>query len=402
VTGLLASASPALVLVPVLLVCLGLVAYALVDIARSRGATRALPWVVWVLLVVLSVPLGAVLYLLVGRPAGGPPAPVADPPTGTVPAPAAPSPPAPPPAAATTPPPRVVTRDLVRDYGGTGVLGVDLDVPAGSVYGLVGPNGAGKTTLLSLLIGTRHAGSGTVDLGVGPGRVAVGPDVPEFEPWLTAYEVVDLARALVAPDVGREAVDAALATAGLSESAHRRVGGYSRGMLQRVGLAAALVGDPALLVLDEPTSALDPAGRAEVLELVGAMRGRRTVVFSSHILGDVQRVADTVGIMRAGRLVYQGATQALVDDHLTPCWDVRVPEPDAEAVRDALRAQPWVREVETPTPGTIRVRAFALEEGQRGIPRVVAGCGARLVACDPVESDLESAFLALVDPEAAP
>jgi ABC-2 type transport system ATP-binding protein len=297
------------------------------------------------------------------------------------------------------PPPRVQTRDLVRDYGGAGVLGVDLDVPPGSVYGLVGPNGAGKTTLLALLMGTRHAGSGTVDLGTSPHRVAVGPDVPEFEPWLTAYEVVDLARALVAPDVGRESVDAALATAGLSGDAHRRVGEYSRGMLQRVGLAAALVGNPSLLLLDEPTSALDPAGRAEVLEMVGAMRGQRTVVFSSHILGDVQRVADTVGIMRAGRLVYQGATQALVDNHLTPCWDVSVPEAEAEAVAAALLAQHWVRDVEVRAPGTLRVRATALEDGQRGIPRVVADCGARMVACDPVESDLESAFLALVEQE---
>ncbi len=89
-------------------------------------------------------------------------------------------------------------------------------------------------------------------------------------------------------------------------------------MVQRLGLACALVGDPELLILDEPTSALDPAGRAEMLSLVAAMRGRRTVIFSSHILADVQRIADQVGILRDGRLLYQGATQDLIDTYLEP------------------------------------------------------------------------------------
>jgi ABC-2 type transport system ATP-binding protein len=204
----------------------------------------------------------------------------------------------------------VRTDGLTRDYGGgAGLFDVDLRVPDGCVYGLVGPNGAGKTTLLSILTGLRRADRGTVHLGVPRGAVAVCPDVPEFEPWLTAFEVVDLARYYVAPDLDADAVRLTLDAAGLAQHAERRVGGFSRGMTQRLGLAAALVGNPRLLLLDEPTSALDPAGRAEILDLVAAMRGHRTVIFSSHILADVQRVADRVGILRAGRLISTRATR---------------------------------------------------------------------------------------------
>ena len=165
-------------------------------------------------------------------------------------------------------------------------------------------------------------------------------------------------------------------------------------MVQRLGLACALVGDPDLLILDEPTSALDPAGRAEILGLVAAMRGRRTVIFSSHILDDVQRIADQVGILRDGRLLYQGPTGDLIDTYLRPSWRVRIGD-DAAAVAAACRAQPWSTAVEADGPDAILVDAVTIEAGERGIPAAVAGCGARMVSCEPVAADLESAFLAL-------
>jgi ABC-2 type transport system ATP-binding protein len=226
----------------------------------------------------------------------------------------------------------------------------------------------------------------------------VGPDVPEFEPWLTAYEVVDLARSYVAPDRGADAVWTALRSAGLADDAGRRVGGFSRGMTQRLGLAAALVGDPELLMLDEPTSALDPAGRAEILDLVAAMRGQRTVIFSSHILADVQRVADHVGILRRGRLLYQGGTRALVDEHLTPSWVLRLGSPAADVLAK-LRGESWVKRVERLDEQRIRIDADSIEHGERGIPEVLASCRARLVACEPLAADLEAAFLALTGRE---
>jgi ABC-2 type transport system ATP-binding protein len=209
---------------------------------------------------------------------------------------------------------------LTRDYEGCGIFDVDLEVPRGSVYGLVGPNGAGKTTLLCIITGMRHADAGAIAQGLPRTAIGVCPDVPEFDGWLTAAEAVSLAATLVGAEEGADAVARALSTTGLDDVADRRVHGFSRGMVQRLGLACAVVAHPTLLILDEPTSALDPAGRAEVLDVVAAMRGRSTVIFSGHILGDVQRVADHVGILRDGRLLYQRSAQELVDTYLRPRW----------------------------------------------------------------------------------
>ncbi len=290
--------------------------------------------------------------------------------------------------------PVVITSGLTRDYGGVGLFDVDLFVPRGTVYGLVGMNGAGKTTLLSLLSGLRRPDRGAISMSIGRHKVAVCPDVSDFDDWLTAYEAVDLSRSLVAPGDDSGTVETALASAGLADSAGRRVGGFSRGMVQRLGLACALVGDPELLILDEPTSALDPAGRAEMLARVAAMRGHRTVIFSSHILGDVQRIADQVGILRAGRLLYQGGTQDLIDTYLTPTWLVRIAG-DVAPIRAAAACQSWAVSVEQAEPGTIKIEATSIEAGERGIPAVIAACGARLVSLEPADADLESAFLAL-------
>jgi ABC-2 type transport system ATP-binding protein len=177
-------------------------------------------------------------------------------------------------------------------------------------------------------------------------------------------------------------------------SAYRRVGGFSRGMIQRLGLACALVGGPQLLILDEPTSALDPAGRAEVLSPVASLRGQCTVIFSSHILADVQRVADHVGILRAGRLLYQGPTQELIDTYLRPRWLLRVAGDPTPAIT-AIQAQPWATRVEHLGGGELRVDATSLDAGEHGIPAALAACGARQVSCEPLAADLESAFLAL-------
>ena len=108
-------------------------------------------------------------------------------------------------------------------------------------------------------------------------------------------------------------------------------------MVQRLGLACALVSDPELLILDEPTSALDPVGRADILDLVAGLRGQRTVIFSSHILADVQRVADSVGILRDGRLVYQGTARDLIDTYLSPRWLIRL------AGTPSASLPPWLR-----------------------------------------------------------
>ena len=392
-----------LALAPVVLLVIGLVIFCLVDLIRAP-AVRYLPKPLWALIILIgSTPLGAVLYLALGRerqPSPSIPDQTDKPALRTPPEPERkPIPDRVPPADEG---PVVQTTGLTRDYGGAGLFDVDVSVPRGSVYGLVGPNGAGKTTVLSIITGMRRSDRGEVRLAVPRGGIAVCPDVPEFDPWLTAYEVVDLARSLIETARGsvstaRDSVTDALAAAGLGDVADRQMGGFSRGMTQRLGFACALVGDPELLILDEPTSALDPAGRAELLALVASMRGRRTVIFSSHILDDVQRVADQVGILRDGRLLYQGSTQALIDTHLRPRWLIRIAG-DTGTVRAELERQPWVTRVEPVGLDSLRVDGESMEAGERGIPVALAVCRERLVSCEPVAADLEAAFLALTEP----
>ena len=289
--------------------------------------------------------------------------------------------------------PVISTQGLRKVYGATVALDdVDLVVERGSVYGLVGPNGAGKSTLIGVLAGLRRPTAGSVRVDVPRQAVAVMPDTPQFEPWLTAREVVDLARALVSPALPVSRTDDALAEAGLSDVAGRRVGGFSRGMLQRLGIAATIVGDPELLVMDEPCSALDPVGRYEVLELVGRLGRERTVLFSSHILADIQRVCDTVGVLRQGRLLHQGPLEALLTERVAPAYLVRV-RSELEPLVAALRAKPWVRGAATVGRGELRVEVASIAEAETGLVTVLAQVGARVVSVEPAAADLESVFL---------
>jgi ABC-2 type transport system ATP-binding protein len=287
----------------------------------------------------------------------------------------------------------VQTRALTKRYGAqTAVDGVDLAVPQGSVYGLVGPNGSGKTTLLGLLAGLRHPTGGEVKIELPRRKVALLPDTPQFDPWLTGREVVALAHGLVAPQVPTTRIDEVLGDAGLTEAASRRVGGYSRGMLQRLGLAATVIGEPDLLLLDEPASALDPAGRREVLDLIARLRGQATVILSSHILGDVQEVCDTVGVLRTGRLLFQGPLETLLVGRAVPAYRVAL-RPPVSTVVEALTGQEWVTGVELSGAETLRVTVTSLAEAELRLPGALAAAGARVVSLAPLAADLEDVFL---------
>jgi ABC-2 type transport system ATP-binding protein len=289
----------------------------------------------------------------------------------------------------------VSTSGLTKRYGDHVALdGVNLAVAEGSVYGLVGPNGAGKTTLLAILSGLRRPTAGTVHTDAPRQRAALLPDTPQFDPWLTGREVIALARGLVRAPVPAERIDDVLRDAGLTEAAGRRVGGYSRGMLQRLGIAATVVGEPELLLLDEPASALDPAGRREVLDLLARLRGRATILLSSHILADVQEVCDTVGVLRAGRLLYQGPLDSLLVGRAVPAYQI-VLVPPVEPVMERLRTEEWTTGVDRAGAGRLRLGVRSLEEAQLRLPRVLADCGARVVSLAPEAPDLEDVFLEL-------
>jgi ABC-2 type transport system ATP-binding protein len=285
----------------------------------------------------------------------------------------------------------VDVQDITKRYGETVALNdVTLSVGRGSVYGLVGPNGAGKTTLLGILSGLREPTSGRFDLAAE--RIGVLPDTPRFDSWLTAREVVDLSRTLVAPDVPSSSVDSVLEVTGLSHASHRRVGGFSRGMLQRLGLAAAVIGEPDVLLLDEPAAALDPAGRREVLDMVAALRGASTVVFSSHILDDVQQVCDTIGILKQGRLVYEGTLDQLVRNagH-EAAYAIRV-RGDGTRLVEMLTSYEWVGRASLEDE-VITVTASSGAVLERELVRSLSRADVPIVSVRPVERSLEDVFL---------
>jgi ABC-2 type transport system ATP-binding protein len=376
---------------------------ALLDLVRSD--VRHLPKWAWALMIALMIPLGAILYATLGRvprserdvPAPSPDraerSPTLAPPDGAGRPPRLRDDPVTIDRGPVAPvaPPVVTTRGLRKAYGDTVALdAVDLTVPRGSIYGLIGPNGAGKTTMLSILASLRRPTAGHVELQVERRQLGVLVDTPLFEPWLTAHEVVDLARHLVAPALPTSRVDEVLAEVGLAEHAHRRNGGFSRGMLQRLGLACALVGDPDVLLLDEPSSALDPAGRREVLDLIGRLARTKTVILSTHILSDVQQVCDVVGVIDHGHVVFQGPLSALLA-RTTGVLQVHV-RPPADTLVAALRAAAWVREVTESAPGRLRVLIRDHAAAEAGLPELLAASGSRLVAANPA-TDLETAFL---------
>jgi ABC-2 type transport system ATP-binding protein len=287
----------------------------------------------------------------------------------------------------------LVLDGVSKNFGGLRALDtVDLVVEPGEIVGLIGPNGAGKTTLLSILAGLRRPTSGSVTVAVPKHRIGVLVDTPQFEPWLTAHEVVDLARHLTAPQAPAERIMAALTETGLSDGADRRVGGFSRGMLQRLGLAACLVGDPDLLLLDEPVSALDPAGRREVLDLIGRLAQTKTVLLSTHILADVQQVCDTVAVIDHGQLRYQGPLATLLARTST-AYALRG-RPPADGLVAALRREPWLTEVTEQAAGRLRLVVRDPGQAEQRVPQLLAEHNHALVSFQPA-TDLETAFLEL-------
>jgi ABC-2 type transport system ATP-binding protein len=286
------------------------------------------------------------------------------------------------------------TTALTKTYTGTTALDtVDFEVPTGSVTGLVGPNGAGKSTLLGLLAGLRHQTSGGIQLDVTRDQVALLPDTPRFDSWLTGREVVELSLRLSSGGVDNDRVQEVLTQAGLVDSAHLRSGGYSRGMLQRLGLAAAVVARPRLLMLDEPASALDPLGRREVLDLIGSMRADATVLFSSHLLVDVESVCDRVAILDHGRLLFQGS----IDDLLgrgSRALTIEVTGSTAP-LKQALTREEWVSSVADRGSRSVRVATHDIDTARARIAPVMAEAGVGLVSLSSEEATLEDVFLEL-------
>jgi ABC-2 type transport system ATP-binding protein len=298
----------------------------------------------------------------------------------------------------------IAVEGLTKRFGDALALDhVDLEVAEGSIFGFLGPNGAGKTTMLRILTGLARPTSGEARIfGHAAGSQAVRalsgylPDVPGFYPWMTAEEFLRFAGGLFGIERATldERVRVLLDLAGLA-AVRSRIGGYSRGMRQRLGVAQALINAPRLLMLDEPTSALDPLGRKEVLDMIASLQGRSTVFFSTHILADVERVCDTVAILDMGRVVAQAPIDELKGRYGAHRLVVEV-DGDAHALARELAAASWAVSSEVSSDGSIRVIATDLEAAQRAVPAIVAARGLALRRFEGGEVSLEEVFVDLV------
>ena len=244
---------------------------------------------------------------------------------------------------------------LCKRFGDKEVLkGLDLTVPEGSIFGFIGVNGAGKTTAMKTVLGLLKADGG--EILVNGERVVYGqtatnrhigylPDVPEFYSFMTAAEYLDFCGEISGMSKTETASrrDELLTLVGLRDEKHR-VGGYSRGMKQRLGIAQALLNRPKLLICDEPTSALDPVGRKEILDILLLVREQTTVLFSTHILSDVERVCTDVALLNNGVVEIQGSMSEIKTRFRTDGYTL---ETANEADRNAIRrAFPTVKTAE--------------------------------------------------------
>lgn len=304
----------------------------------------------------------------------------------------------------------IACRGLTKQYGSViAVDNLDLFVEQGSVFGFLGPNGAGKTTTVRLLVGLSQPTVGqtsimgqrvrinSVDLR---NRIGYLPEEPSFYNWMTGRGFLLYVGELfcLPSHENRKRCDEMLEFAGLKDAAKRKIGGYSKGMRQRLGLAQAMMNRPEVLFLDEPCSALDPIGRREVLDAIIKLKSHTTIFMSTHILSDVERTCDTVGIIDKGRLVIQESTNRLRERFASPIFEVEV-EGDASPLAARLRSLPWVTAVEEAgrdAGAMLRIRTDDVAVAKRELPGIVSDSALVLIRYELISPSLEDVFIQMI------
>ena len=318
--------------------------------------------------------------------------------------------------------PVISTRGLSKSYRRVHALKpLDLTVSRGSIFSFLGPNGAGKTTAIKLLLGLTRPTSG-VGTVFGRNITTEGVEIrsrigylaqePRFYDFMTARETLRFtARFFYAgPEKAIERrIDESLELVGLKEKADRKVRGFSGGERQRLGLAQAQINDPELLILDEPAASLDPMGRRDVLSIMESFKERATIFYSTHILSDVQRVSDSVAVLKDGKLLAQAPIEELLSGRTggTVVYELLLKATGKEAterlveVRSRVRGLPWVSSLEEePDAGEVRwvVRVTDEAAAEEDLLRLVLGQrGVRVVSFGQQRRSLEEAFFGLVE-----
>lgn len=291
--------------------------------------------------------------------------------------------------------------NVSKAFGSRKVIGgLSFSVPEHAVYGFIGKNGSGKTTTMKMILGLLKADSGSIHVNgeavrYGENRtnryIGYLPDVPEFYHYMTPYEYLVFCGEITGIPEGevRKRAGEMLELTGLSRE-KKRIRGFSRGMKQRLGIAQALLNAPKLLICDEPTSALDPVGRKDILDVLLAVKEKTTVVFSTHILADVERICDEIGLLHGGKLALSGTIDEIRQMHGSEGYEIDFIRPE-EAAQFLAMCRGGVR---------VGKRQIYVKDGTReemthamGLLAQADICPRRIEMCEPT---LESLFMEVV------
>ena len=301
--------------------------------------------------------------------------------------------------------------NLTKQYRAVRALdNLNMTVEPGSIFGFLGPNGSGKTTTLRILTGLAKPTAGSAQVaGVNvskdaynlPSHIGYLPEEPAFYSWMTPREYLDYIGRLhgLSSSQRIDRIKELLTLVDLAEVGKRRIGGFSRGMRQRLGLAAALVHRPEVLLLDEPVSALDPAGRKDVLELIEQLSGKCTILMSTHILADVERVCNVVGIISRGRIIVQSPREELLNRYVQPVFELDSADvPAIQRWAELLKKQSWVTSVHVESQ-TARIVVNDVAQARAELLASTLAQHIVLRRYEEMRPSLEDVFLKLVETE---
>lgn len=276
-----------------------------------------------------------------------------------------------------------------------GLDGLDLEIEEGEIYGLLGPNGAGKTTTLKIITGLIRPTSGEIkifgELDPLEARKKIGflPENPSFYPHLTGVELIRFYSKLYNIDLTKDKVKESLAMVGLDESVGKRISGFSKGMIQRIGFAQAIIGNPDFVVLDEPLSGLDPLGRREIKDLITEINKEgKTVLFSSHILSDVEAICSRVGIIINGKMKQVGNLRNILKS------EVRYVEIEFEGI-DNIKSLSKYGKIRTEK--SVNYLRIENEKNRNEVIKEIIKKDGKILSIVPVKRTLEEHFVRVIN-----
>lgn len=299
--------------------------------------------------------------------------------------------------------------NLVKKYGEHQVLkGININVNKGEIYGFLGHNGAGKSTTMNILSGLIKFQSGNCivnDVDISKNRKSVVknigylPEDPRFYPYMSGLEYLDFIGRIGGDSKNeiKKKSKSLIDLVKLNDAKRRKIGGYSRGMKQRLGMAAALYNNPNLLLLDEPTSALDPEGRKDIVDIINNLKSQgKTVFLSTHILSDVERVCDRIGILHDGNIIIQESLNDLMKKYIVPVYDVEFKNKISEEKLSILNSKTWIKEVYKKEE-KVAVYIEDTSDAHLNLIKVISNLNNAVLSYNLRKSNLEDIFLRVVN-----